>query len=67
MQELQWDRARRAIEESGRLVAESDALRKEVAETIVRTSSLIDGLMQATPKRLRNSAAMRGRRLSVHI
>jgi hypothetical protein len=50
MQELQWDRAKRAMAESARLVAESDLLRKDVARTVVQTSELMIGLIQATPK-----------------
>lgn len=49
MHEVQWDRARRAMAESARLVAESDGLRKDVARTVVQTSKLLAGLIQAAP------------------
>ncbi len=49
MQEVQWDRARRAMAESARLVAESDVLRKDVARTVVQTSKLMAGLIQVAP------------------
>lgn len=53
MQQPQWDRAERAIAESARLVAESDGLRKDVAETIAKMSRLMAGLKLATPQHMR--------------
>ncbi len=58
MQELQWERAKRAMTESARLVAQSDLLRKDVAKTVAETSALMTGLSRAMPIHLRLAAKL---------
>jgi hypothetical protein len=68
MQEMQLDRAERAMAESARLVAQSNDLRKNIAETLVKTSRLMASLVQATPKHLlRPKKPLRNRTVSSSI